>query len=423
MAGKDYICADVTGEMRMQDWIFWAAAAGMAVAVLAVLVQAMRRAPADVEDAGHADLRIYRDQLAEIERDVARGTLPQAEADRLRTEVSRRLLEADRMAQAAAPAAKHRRFGVAVGVLAVTLAGAVGLYAWLGAPGYPDLPLATRIAYAEQAYAARPTQAEAEAAVPARDPVPVDPEFAELIAALRQAVKDRPGDVRGLELLARNEAALGNFVAAKTAQSDVVAAKGAEVTAQDHAALAEITILAAGGVITAEAERALIAALQADPANGTARYYTGLLFAQVGRPDRTLAMWQPLLADSAADAPWTAPIRAQIENVAQAAGVNFSLPPVAAAPGPDAAAIAAAEDMTPEEREAMIGGMVGQLSDRLATEGGPATDWARLITALGVLGEMDRATAILTEAQALFAANPADAAVIEAAGQEAGLIR
>ena len=100
----------------MADWMFWAAAGAMALGVLAVLVQAMRQAPAGVEDAGQADLRIYRDQLTEIDRDVARGTLPQAEAVRLRTEVQRRLLEADRAVQAAPAARQPRGFlpGLAV---------------------------------------------------------------------------------------------------------------------------------------------------------------------------------------------------------------------------------------------------------------------------------------------------------------------
>jgi cytochrome c-type biogenesis protein CcmH len=308
-------------------------------------------------------------------------------------------------------------------VVVALIAGAGWLYSYLGAPGYPDFPLSTRIALSDETYINRLSQAEAEAAAPARAPVPADPVFAELIDKLRQAVAKRPDDLRGLELLARNEAALGNFVAAKTAQVAVIAAKGAQVTAGDLAALAEITILAAGGMITDEAERSLVAALQADPTNGTARYYSGLMFAQVGRPDRTFAMWQPLISQSPPDAPWVAPIRAQIEGIAQAAGVRYTLPPALAASGPSAGDIAAAADMTPEDRQVMIAGMVGQLSDRLATEGGPASDWARLITALGVLGEMDRATDILTEAQGLFAASPEDAAVINAAGLESGLIK
>ena len=41
----------------------------------------------------------------------------------------------------------------------------------------------------------------------------------------------------------------------------------------------------------------------------------------------------------------------------------------------------------------------------LATEGGPPEDWARLIGALGVLGQTERAEAIAAEARVVFADN------------------
>jgi cytochrome c-type biogenesis protein CcmH len=250
----------------MTDWVFWAAAGGMALAVLAVLVQTMRRARPDPEQPGSADLRIYRDQLSEIDRDVARGTLPMTEAARLRTEVSRRLLEADRMAHAAQPVTRTRSLAPALVAIAGVVAGSVWLYDWLGVPGYPDLPLSARFAIADEIYAQRPTQAEAEAAAPVRPAPDIDPGFAELMTKLRQAVIDRPADVRGLELLARNEAALGNFVAAKTTQAQLIGVRGETAAPEDHAALAEITILAAGGLVTAEAEAALLAVAEALPA-------------------------------------------------------------------------------------------------------------------------------------------------------------
>ena len=57
------------------------------------------------------------------------------------------------------------------------------------------------------------------------------------------------------------------------------------------------------------------------------------------------------------------------------------------------------------------------------SEGGPASDWARLIVSLGVLGEMDRAEAIWAEAQTRFADHPQDLAVVEEAARQAGLIQ
>ena len=92
-----------------------------------------------------------------------------------------------------------------------------------------------------------------------------------------------------------------------------------------------------------------------------------------------------------------------------------------AAVATDADAVAAAQDMSDEDRNAMIQGMVDRLADRLATEGGTPEEWARLITALGVLGQTDRAKAIWTEAKAVFADQPAALDVLTAAALQAGL--
>jgi len=409
----------------MDDWEFWAAAGGMALAVLAVLVQALRRGSAAADAPVTRGLRVYRDQLAEVARDVARGTLPEAEADRLRREIARRVLDADR--RSATELQRPVSAAVPVVGLVLMVAGSVAVYQRLGAPGYPDLPIATRLSLSEQVYADRPSQDEAEAMVPAPLPPQIDPEFAALMTRLRNAVIGRPDDLRGLALLAQNEAALGDFPAARRAQEALVAAKAATAVADDHARLAEVMILAAGGRVTPEAEQALVAALQADPANGIARYYSGLLFAQIGRPDRTFALWQPLLDEGPPDAPWIAPIRASLQAVADAAGVRYALPdavlPDPGPPGPTPDDVAAAAALSAEDRQAMIGRMVAQLADRLATEGGPAADWARLITSLAVLGRTDEARAILTEARGRFAGTPADLGLIEDAGRIAGLDR
>jgi cytochrome c-type biogenesis protein CcmH len=65
--------------------------------------------------------------------------------------------------------------------------------------------------------------------------------------------------------------------------------------------------------------------------------------------------------------------------------------------------------------------MVAQLSDRLATQGGPPEDWARLIRSLAVLGRREQAAAILAEAREKHGDDPAARAAIDAAGRDAGL--
>ena len=400
--------------------IFWAVAGLLCVmAVVPVIAALVRSGRAS---APASDLAVYRDQLAEVERDLARGVLTDDEAERTRIEVQRRLLEADKTGGEAlgdAPAALNG--AMAVGVAVAVLTSAIAVYSWQGAPGYPDLPLKTRLELAETARANRPSQADAEAGLPPIEAPQPDAKFVELMDQLRAALKDRPDDLRGHRLLARNEAAMGNFAAAAQAQARVVDILDGEATANDLAQLGELRVTAAGGYVSPEGEAAFDAALALSANNGTALYYKGVAHNQAGRFDLAFAIWRPLLEQSPPDAPWVDPIRADIEEIARRAGIRYALPALAQ-PGPDADALADAASMTPQERAAMIQNMVAGLADRLANEGGPASDWARLIAAYGVLGQQDQARAIYAEARDVFAALPEDLQILRAAADRAGLI-
>lgn len=420
--------------------MFWLTAAALALAVAAILFVAFRRANLQAGPAAAYDLRVYRDQLSEVDRDMARGVIGAEDAERMRTEIARRVLEADRNVRietsgygtVTSPSSGR---GLLVGLTLLAVAGAFLLYDRIGAPGYPDMPLKARLAMAEDLRENRPSQemAEAEATAVQIDRPQPDPSYLELVEKLRQAVSERPFDLQGQELLARNEAALGNFRAAYEAQRQIIALKDPKSEGEDHAILAELMILAAGGYISPEAEAALTEALRRDPQNGTARYYSGLMFVQTGRPDMAFRVWRPLLESSPPDAPWVPPLRAQIEDVALSAGIPYqmpaestqpAMPPMSqggAAPGPTAEDVEAAGEMSPEDRQAMIRSMVDGLNDRLASEGGTAEEWARLIGALGVLGETERARAIWTEAQGRFAERPEDLQMIRAAAAQAGV--
>jgi cytochrome c-type biogenesis protein CcmH len=286
---------------------------------------------------------------------------------------------------------------------------------------------------AEQARANRPSQEMAEAEAAARIPPAnlADPQHVALVEQLRAALETRPDDLTGYTLLARNEAALGNFAAARRAQTRVVELLGDRATAADYADLADVMVLAAGGFVSPEAEEVLLQTLNRDPQNGTALYYTGLLYMQTARPDRAFALWRPLLEGSTPEDPWYFPIRGQIEDLGLRAGVVYTAPEIpapggapdgtAGQPGPTADDVAAAQDMSPEDRQAMIENMVAGLSERLASQGGTAEEWARLITALGVLGRADEARAIADEAMTAFAGEPDALPLIEDARQRAGI--
>jgi cytochrome c-type biogenesis protein CcmH len=407
----------VDGEQEndMEFWVLATVICGLVAAALALAALHRRGA---VMASGN-DVHVYRDQLSEVDRDLVRGVIGADEAERLRLEVSRRLLDADKAQSGVA--VPGRSSPVLAGLMVVAVfGGAFWLYAQLGSFGQRDLPLETRLEMAENLRLNRFSQAEAEARMPVVDIASgADPALLDLLAKLRVALESRPNDLQGHELLTRNEAGLGDFAAAHRAQRRVLEILGDQASANDFANYADLLALAVDGYVSPEAEAAVMQVLAMDPQSGTGRYYLGLLNAQIGRPDIALGVWRQLLQESLPDAPWVPPIRAQIEFVAADAGVRFELEPVQV--GPSADDVEAAADLTDEERDDFIQSMVARLSERLANEGGPASDWARLIGALGVLGDTERATAIWAEAQSVFASSPSDLVALRQAAIRAGI--
>lgn len=418
-------------------------AIGMAGVIGVLLTVTLLRGRADDAPPAAYDLRVYREQLAEVDRDLARGVITEEEASRIRTEVSRRVLEADRKLAAQpgggqAPTVASLVTGAVL--LVLLLGGAWLLYSRIGAPGQPDQPLRARIADAAELRANRPSQGDAEAqlrqdrlareeaetdAPPAADGPQPDAEFLALMEQLRRTVAENQDDPRGFELLAINEARLGDFEAAHRAQARLIELKAGQATADDYAILAEMMMLAADGYISPEAEAALEQALNRDPRNGMALYYWGLMHIQTDRPDTAFRVWRELLSISGPDDPWLAPVRAGLPELAWYAGDdNYSLPPppmAAGLRGPSAEDMEAAAEMSPEQRQEMIRNMVANLSDRLATQGGGPQEWAQLINALGVLGDTEQAGAIWAEAQQAFAANPEALETVRRAARSAGV--
>ena len=133
---------------------FWIVSVGLVlVASLALVAQLLRGRSAGAASARAHDLQVYRDQLKEVDRDLARGVIAEAEAERVRTEVSRRILAADAASRdgALGEGAPGRVSKPAAAlVVLVLLAGSFGLYEHLGARGLDDLPLERRIARAEE---------------------------------------------------------------------------------------------------------------------------------------------------------------------------------------------------------------------------------------------------------------------------------
>jgi len=398
----------------MTGWEFWVVATGLAVAVAGVLGSAIWRRADGADDRGKtpdADLVVYKDQLAEIARDLSRGTLAADEATRLRTEIGKRILEADRSRPAAAIRVPAWSGAVAmILILALALPGAMAGYWWLGAPGYRDMALGPRLAALDAGIAARPSQ-EMELAKlgKSRDPA-LDVALATELAAV--------SDPDALRARFRKNFEAGELQAAVRNMERLLAVLGDTAGADDHANLAWVLVAEARGYVSPEAEASLRETLTRDMGNEMARYLVGEMFLQGGRYDQTFRFWRPI-AEGGSGAPWVPYIRAKIEAVAGLAGENYTLPETT--PGPSAEDVTAAGEMTPQDRQAMIEGMVAQLSDRLATDGGTVEDWNRLIRSLVVLERKSEAQTIYDEAKVTFDGMAPELSFLRLAAVETGL--
>jgi cytochrome c-type biogenesis protein CcmH len=200
----------------------------------------------------------------------------------------------------------------------------------------------------------------------------------------------------------------------------VLQLKGDAAGSHEWYTYAELLIIAADTYISTDAEAALNQTLRRDPNHKMALFRVGMYFDAIGRPDRTFGIWRKLLEAGPESAPYIPLIRRTVSDLAMITGVDYEPPAVK---GPSAEDIENAADMSTDDRRAMISGMVTGLADRLATEGGPAPDWAQLILAYGVLGEIDTAQEIFNEALQLFKERPTDLEILRQAAVNVGLMQ
>lgn len=345
---------------------FWFAAALLTLAAsLAVLMPLARREQASSR-AGDHDLEVYKDQLAELERDASRGLIQPSEAGEARAEIARRILKASGgMSEAAQLRGRGARV---VGVLAVLAVPIVswGVYAYLGSPDLPSQPLQARL-----------------------NADPAKSSFEELVARAESHLASNPDDGKGWNVLAPIYLRVGRFQDAVTAYGNAIRLEGA--TAAREAGLGEALVAAGGGALSAEARATFERALKLDPNEPKARFFLTAALSQDGRLEEAAAGWQAMVADLPADSPW----RAAAEQALAETNRRLTAEAGNEAPGPSQDDIDAAASMTDADRSAMIETMVASLDEKLKQNPKDAEGWRKLVRSYVVLGRADDAKAAL----------------------------
>ena len=374
--------------------LFWVIAAVLTLgASLAVLLPLAGRSDSASSSSDH-DLEVYRDQLAELDRDAARGLIQPAEAEEARAEIARRIIRLG--GGDAAPGPAPHRPSMATRLVAVTAVLMVpllswGLYGKIGSPDLPSQPLSERLAKN-----------------------PADSSVDELVARAEAHLAANPSDGRGWDVLAPIYLRLQRFPEAATAYRNAIRLDGDSAIRQ--AGLGEAIANAAGGIVSADAQDAFEAALKLDPANPKASFYLAMALAQEGRYGEAMSAWQRMLAALPPDSPW----RGAVEQALAESGKR-SLASGDAAKGPSASDVDAASSMSPQDREAMIKDMVAGLDEKLRQNPRDPEGWMRLVRSYVVLGKADQARDALGRAIAVFGADSDEARKFTAFAASLGL--
>jgi cytochrome c-type biogenesis protein CcmH len=377
--------------------IFMLLFTALALGAVTVVCLPLLRGVTMTAERAQFDRAVYRDQLREVDRDVARGVLSAADAGSARLEIQRRLLAAD--ALTGRQVWSEPSPGLAAIVAVLVVAGSAGLYLHFGSPSLPDAPFNGQIAQ-QGADAAHGEHVDMHQAA----------------QALEQKLRSNPSDAEGWVLLARTEAMLGDWQKATDAFRHAVGLgqKGPDVMS----GYGEMQVLAADGIVSPAAHAAFASTLAADPKNEVARYYLAVADAQAGEDKRAIESWLALAAELPEDSPMRDAIARGVAQAAKDAGIAAPALPKGTTPAPPPEAgtaqptapsqdqMAAAGKMSDAQRTDMIQGMVAQLADHLQKDPSDLEGWLRLGRSYAVLGETDKSVAAFARAAALKPDDP-----------------
>ncbi len=333
------------------------------IACLAVLLPFLRQQGGGRGQA--SDIDVYRQQLAELEADRARGLIGAAEAEEARAELGRRILGA--AASGAEPKSPPTAGRWAI-VIAVALIPplSLGLYWLAGSPGLPDQPLAARL-----------------------QGNPAGSTIEELVARTERHLAENPEDGIGWSVIAPVYLRLGR-------DEDAVRAwkRAIELLGEDPARLSglgEALASVDAGRIGPESRQQFERALALDPDHEKARFYLGLAHAQAGEREEAAKIWTEMTEIKDTDSPWRELAARALDKLAQSG-----------------------QQTEPDPQQEMIEGMVRSLAERLEREPEDPDGWERLVRSYIVLGRREDAAAALERARAALAGDAASAARLEA---------
>lgn len=364
-------------------WFVFSVLSAAAVGLMLMSLRPQKTAAGRVE----LSRAIFEDQLGEIDRDLKRGVISDDEATAARAEVSRNILKASRTATSQVVRRDTvSRTGILLAALLVP-AITFGYYAQFGNPDIVSLSVADRTAERQE-----------------RD------EIISLASRLETELRAHPqgGPSEGWMLLGQTQMRLGNYGSAADAFS--VVANREEADSAVFSMLAEALIAQEQGVVTPRADAAITRARELNPMNPAGTFYSALSLEQSGQGGAAYDLIVERLELSDGYYPWMDSLVGQANRIGATLGRDpislAEFAPMGGQPGPSQDDIAAAQEMSEEDRAAFIVSMVDRLATRLEDEPNDLDGWLRLANAYSVLGNQEEAVTAFETAVRLADALP-----------------
>ncbi|SCX25301.1 formate-dependent nitrite reductase complex subunit NrfG [Agrobacterium sp. DSM 25558] len=354
--------------------MFWIFIAMLTAAVAIVLTYPLMRSSGVADTAREGEVAVYRDQLAELQRERESGLIGETEAEYARAEIGRRLLAAASGKTGEVSAISPRKHNALASLVTVLLPlMGLCLYLFMGSPGMPDMPLQARLEK------------------PGND-------MNLMIAKAERHLAQNPDDGAGWDVLAPIYFKTMRLGDAEMAYRNAIRLQGENP--ERLTGLAETLIAANDGVVIDDARSALEDAEKMSPGNPRVRFYLALSLEQAGKTDEARNSFAALLKDSPEGAPWIPLLQAHLQNTG---GADIAAAPKAQAPGgPSAEDVAAASNMSAEDRQAMVAGMVDSLDARLKENPDNFEGWMRLVRSYAMLKNDEKARQALADGLKAF---------------------
>ena len=273
------------------------------------------------------EIRVYGKQLEELKQQFEEGLISSNELTQAKSELGRKILQSDKQFQKSQITNESQLDGyklILSAIVVLTLiVGSQLIHNYLGSPGYSDQPINKRVETAKNLKDNRLSQVEY---LKSLGGIETDErEIFDTIERLEQVNSQNAVDYQNvLRILIQASLAEDKLFLASQLNNHLVSILGDEATLDDLIYQVEIMIYSTQLYVSPEAEIVILDILDRDPQNLEARFYLGLMYEQVARPDFTFEIWSEILVDNSdTESPLLDYIKSHIGGVAQRAGVNL----------------------------------------------------------------------------------------------------